>query len=67
MLYEVTMPIAGHVRFEVEAESQEEAIEKAHEMESEDGDVSWDFLEQFHQGSVCYCPRPWKVTAEELE
>lgn len=65
--YTVTIPIAGHVSFEVEAEDATEAKEKAWHMDAEkDGDVSWEMLESFGRGNVCSCPSPWEVEVEEV-
>lgn len=62
--YRVTVPIAGHHTVMVEAETEEEAIEKAMDTDMSDGDFEWEALEQFHQGNVCYCPSPWEAEAE---
>ena len=63
--YDVTIPIAGHAIITVEAASEEDAIQKA--LESEDLTIksieSWEALERFHQGNICYCPRPWEAEA----
>lgn len=64
--YQVTMPIAGHIIFEIEAESEKEAIEKAWETDASEGELSWEMMEQFNQGNVCHCPHPWEVEAEEV-
>ena len=64
--YLVSIPIAGHVVHEVEAESPEEAIGSAQIMDPEDGEVTWETLSQFHKGNVCYCPTPWKIETEEI-
>lgn len=64
--YTVKVPIAGHIIVNVEAESEEDAARKA--MESDDLTLdnldSWEALEQFNAGNVCYCPHPWEVEAE---
>ena len=63
--YSVTLPIAGHAHLDVEAESEDEAIQKALEQVTL-GDVdNWEAVEQFNRGNVCYCPRPWEAEAEE--
>lgn len=64
--YIVTIPIAGHLRFEVEAEDEESAIEKASDMDHEKAELEWEQLSRFNQGNVCYCPSPWEITAEEI-
>lgn len=64
--YTVTLPIAGHIVIDVEAESEEAAIEAA--MCSDKLTLanieSWGALEQFNQGNVCYCPQPWEAEVE---
>ena len=29
-------------------------------------DLSWEMLETFGRGNVCYCPSPWSVEVEEV-
>ena len=64
--YTVTVPIAGHIVIDVEAESEELAIEAA--MNSDkltlDNVDCWEALEQFNEGNVFYCPQPWEAEAE---
>lgn len=60
--YTVTIPIAGHLIISVEAESASAAVEKAMDEATIEHLDSWEQLEQFHQGNVCYCPRPWELT-----
>lgn len=63
--YTVTLPIAGHLVIEVEAENAEAAIQAAlvSDQLTSDNIETWEALEQFHQGNVCYCPSPWKAEA----
>lgn len=65
--YNVTLPIAGHINLDVEAESEEEAIEKAFGTCSMDDITEWEALEQFTKGNVCYCPQPWEAAAELID
>jgi hypothetical protein len=65
--YSVTLPIAGHAFLEVEASSEAEAIEKAMEVVTMDHIESWEALDQFNRGNVCYCPSPWEAEAQEVE
>jgi hypothetical protein len=67
--YQVTIPVAGHVFMEVEANSPDEAIERAmFEGEFRSSDIEgWELLEAFNRGNICYCPQPWEATAEEIE
>jgi hypothetical protein len=62
----VQVPIAGHAILEVEAESAESAIEAALNSNdlTHDKIETWEALERFNQGNVCYCPHPWHATAE---
>ena len=62
--YIVTTPIAGHLSFEVEADSPEEAKQIADTLDEKDGELSWETLTRFNQGNVCYCPSPWEQTVE---
>jgi len=65
--WSVMIPMAGHLYVEVEADSEEDAIEKASEVATLDNLESWDTLERFNQGNVCYCPQPWQIEANELD
>ena len=65
--YAVTLPIAGHAYLEVEADSEEAAIEKALSEIMIDNIETWEAVEQFNQGNVCYCPRPWEASAKLIE
>ena len=62
--WEVTVPIAGHAYITVEAESEEEAIEKAIDEVTLDEIDHWEALERFNQGNICFCPQPWEAEAE---
>lgn len=67
--YSVTIPIAGHIVLEVEADSEDEAIEKAlisDDIRAENIET-WEALKAFHSGNICYCPSPWNAEAEEIE
>jgi hypothetical protein len=59
--YLVTFPIAGHLSFEVEAESEEQAKDMAYELEAEKGELEYEILEKFNSGNVCHCPSPWET------
>lgn len=61
--YTVTVPIAGHAIITVEAESEEDAIHEALNTVTVDDLESWEAVEQFNQGNVCYCPQPWEAEA----
>jgi hypothetical protein len=65
MKYIVTIPIAGHISFEIEAETEEAAIKAAWDADTDNGDVTWEMLESFGEGNVCHCPSPWGVEVEE--
>lgn len=61
----VTLPIAGHAYLSVEANSEEEAIEKAFGEVTLTHIENWEALDRFNQGNVCYCPHPWEAEATE--
>ena len=61
--YEVTLPIAGHAYVTIEAESEEEAIEKAMDIVTLRDVDHWEALERFNQGNICFCPQPWHAEA----
>lgn len=67
----VTMPIAGSVALEVEADSEEEAIEnfytayeKTKGLEDRSVEYNWEFYEKMHNGNVAYYEH-WEVEVEE--
>ena len=63
----VTIPIAGHVTYEIEAGSKDDAIDVAMEKDPNDGgDVAYETLRTFITGYVCRCPSPWEATAEKM-
>ena len=66
MTYIVTIPIAGHISFEIEAETEEAAIKAAWDADPIEGEATWEMLESFGQGNVCHCPSPWEVEVEEV-
>ncbi len=63
--YNVLLPIAGHASVQVEAESEDDAIEKALEEVTIDHVETWEALKRFHLGNICYCPTPWEVEVDE--
>jgi hypothetical protein len=63
--YIVTIPMAGHISFEIEAEDEEAAIALAWDQDPSSGELTWEMLDSFGRGHVCHCPQPWEVTAEE--
>ena len=73
-VYQVTIPIAGSIYVDVEAEDEEEAKEKALNrswsisLTSDDNSVSLGELEPLEhicQGNVCFAP-VWDIEAEEV-
>jgi len=60
----VTVPIAGHAYVTIEAESEEDAINKAIDTVTLQDVEEWQAIKQFNEGNVCYCPRPWEAEAE---
>ena len=65
--YSVTVPIAGHAFIEIEADSEEEAIELAINEVTLENIEEWTSLAQFNRGNVCYCPSPWEAEAECID
>ncbi len=62
--YSVSIPIAGHAYVTVEAESEQDAIEKGMDLASNEN-IEWECLARFNNGNVCYCPSPWEAEAQE--
>lgn len=66
-IFSVTIPIAGHVTVDVEADDEKSAIEKAWGMNLGDSDcIEWEAVEKFNSGNVCHCPSPWQVEVEDM-
>jgi hypothetical protein len=59
--FTVTIPIAGHLIVDVEAETEERAKEEAFNKATLDDIEDWEALNKFNQGNICYCPSPWEV------
>lgn len=67
MKFGITVPIAGSVYREIEAETEEEAINIFFNEGYEEEDiVELQMLEKVVGGGVCYAP-VWDVEIEELE
>ena len=65
--YGVSIPVAGYVYKEVEAESKEEAFEKAFDEGYKDDEIAeLDMYDVLVEGNVCYTYRT-KVEVEEIE
>ena len=64
--YNVTIPIAGHAYMTIEADSEEEAIEKAMESITINDVAEWEPLQEVNRGNVCCFPSPWEAIAEEI-
>lgn len=66
-LYLVTLPIAAFAELQVEAETEDKAIEWAESM-VQLCDINWfESLRCVMLGDRCLFPRPWEATAEPLE
>jgi hypothetical protein len=65
--YAVTIPFAGHLFLEVEANDERDAIERAMNEVSSDHIESWEALDSFNAGNVCHCPSPWEAIAELVD
>ena len=63
--WDVTIPIAGHAYLTIEADSEEEAIEKALDTVRLSDIGNWEGLRQFPQ-DICHCPSPWEAEAEQV-
>lgn len=66
--WEVLLPVAGHVAVEVEAENEEEAIEKALRSENiTNEDIQeWDVFKKIIEGNVCHAPL-WEAEATPID
>ena len=65
--YGVSIPIAGYVYKEVEAESKEEALEKAFDEGYKDDEIAeLDMYDVLVEGSVCYTYHT-KAEVEEID
>lgn len=64
--YQVTLPIAGHAFVDVEAESEEDAIAKAHDEVTRDDIGEWEVKEDC-RGNVCCFPSPWHVEVQCID
>lgn len=64
--YECTIPIAGHAFVTVDADREEEAIQKALESVTMDDIQEWEPMEQFGSVNVLYCPQPWGAEATKV-
>jgi hypothetical protein len=64
--YQLTIPIAGHAYVTVEAENEEQALELAMDQITIDNIDTWEPIEKFIGGNVCYCPLPWEVQIEDM-
>lgn len=62
--YGISLPITGVAHLEVEAESEEEAIEKAFKLVTINDIDEWEALEHVSRGNVCYAMQPWDVTVD---
>lgn len=54
--YLVTIPIAGSITHSVEANSEEEAIKLALDMDPREGDLTWEPFEKLVEGNICHAP-----------
>lgn len=52
--YCVTLPVTGYCVVEVEADTSEHAIEKAHNMASADNLETWETHNEICTGNVCH-------------
>lgn len=65
--YGVSIPIAGYVYKEVEAETKEEALEKAFDEGFEDDEIAeLDMYDKLIEGNICYTYNT-SAYAEEID
>lgn len=64
--YECTIPIAGHAFVTVDADSEDDAIQKAILNVTIDDIQEWEPMGQFSRGNVLYCPQPWDAEATKV-
>jgi len=59
-LYQVTLPVAGRITFEIEADDEDAAIEKALREPERNGDLEYEILENLMRGNCCMadCTEP---------
>jgi hypothetical protein len=55
-LYEVKIPIAGSITFEIEADSERDAITEAFNTDADKGEVEWDTFKQIVSGNILQAP-----------
>lgn len=63
----VMLPVAAHAELEVEAETENKAIERAKALVQLCDLAKFEALDCVMLGNVCHFPRPWEATAELLE
>ena len=69
--YGITMPIVGYSYVIVEADTEEEAVEKAYDICCDDDNKNVDIIELYGIEKVCegnvVCHPCWNMDIEELE
>ena len=61
----VTLPISGTAYVMVNAETEDEAIDKALEIVTNDDIESWEAHRNIVEGNVVYAQRPWHAEARD--
>ena len=65
--YGITIPVAGYVWTEVEANDQDEAIEIAMDKSFSTGQIKeWNLYKQFMKGNVSQIDGPTEIEIQEL-
>lgn len=64
--WSVTLPITGLAYLEVEAETEDEAIEMALGMVENNDIETWEAVRSITRGNVCYAMQPWDAEAVEV-
>ena len=63
--WSVTIPITGLAYLEVEAETEDEAIDIAMDSVTIDEVETWEPIRHVNKGNVCYAMQPWDAEAVE--
>jgi hypothetical protein len=65
--YGVTLPITGNAYVEVEADSEDDAINAALEVVELKDLQDWEALKRVNMGNVCYAMQPWEAESQLLD
>lgn len=67
--YEIFAPISGHIRFEVDAANEEEAIDKMYEADLNLNNCVEDFEihKRVGRGNMCEFNTPWEMQVTPID